>query len=132
MILLVHFHIYFGLLLSKTAHLKGSSAKGQINRKLWGWGVWRLLWPLLAPDGLPFSKLNTPPSRLGLTSKDHTKYMKKKIAKNIALLFRSKPCLCKRYLLSLYYSCIHTHISQFNKAWGSTYILNLKKASTYN
>ena len=39
-----------------------------------------------------------------LTWKDHIRYTKNKIAKNIGLLFRSKACLTKKCLLSLYYS----------------------------
>ena len=63
-----------------------------------------------------------------LTWKDHTRYLENKIAKNIGLLFRSKPYLTKPMcLLSLYYSYIHTYISYANIAWGSTYISNLKK-----
>ena len=51
MILLVDFHVYFRLLLSKRTHLKGSSArKGHINRELWG-GLTPPL-PLPVPEGL--------------------------------------------------------------------------------
>ena len=53
-----------------------------------------------------------------LTWKDHTRYLENKIAKNIGLLFRSKPYLTKKCLLSLYYSYIHTYISYANIAWG--------------
>ena len=49
-----------------------------------------------------------------ITWKDH--YTENKIAKNIGLLFRSKPYLTKKCLLSLYYSYIHTHISYANIA----------------
>ena len=65
-----------------------------------------------------------------LTWTDHIKYTENKIAKNIGLLFRSKPYLRNKCLLSLYYSCIHTFISYANNAWGSTYILYLEKIST--
>ena len=43
-----------------------------------------------------------------LTWKDHIRYLENKIAKNIGLLFRSKPYLTKKCLLSLYYSYFHT------------------------
>ena len=65
-----------------------------------------------------------------LTWKDHIRYLENKIAKNIGLLFRSKPYLTKKCLLSLYYSYIHTYISYANIAWGSTYISNLKKINS--
>ena len=52
-----------------------------------------------------------------LTRKDHIKYTENKFAKNIGLLFRCKPYLAKKYLLSLYYSYIHTYISYANIAW---------------
>ena len=63
-----------------------------------------------------------------ITWKDH--YTENKIAKNIGLLFRSKPYLTKKCLLSLYYSYIHTYISYANIIWGSTYISNLKKINS--
>ena len=44
-----------------------------------------------------------------LTWKDHIRYLENKIAKKIGLLFRSKPYLTKKCLLSLYYSYIHTY-----------------------
>ena len=43
-----------------------------------------------------------------ITWRDHIRYLENKIAKNIGLLFRSKPYLTKKCLLSLYYSYIHT------------------------
>ena len=62
-----------------------------------------------------------------LTSKDHIKYIENKIAKYIGIVFRSKPYLNKKCLLSLYYSYIHSCISYANIAWGNTYLSNLKK-----
>ena len=43
----------------------------------------------------------------------HTKkkYTENKIVRNLGLLFRSKPYLTKKCLLSVYYSYIHTYIS---------------------
>ena len=58
------------------------------------------------------------------------KYIKSKTAKNIGLLFRSKPYLSKKCLLSLNYNYIHTYISYPNIAWGSTYISNLKQINS--
>ena len=46
-----------------------------------------------------------------LSWKDHIRHTENKIAKNIGLLFRSKPYLTTKCLLSLYYSYIHTYIS---------------------
>ena len=65
-----------------------------------------------------------------LTSKDHIKYIENKIAKCIGIIFRSKPYLNKKCLLSLYYSYIHSCISYANIAWGNTYLSNLKKISS--
>lgn len=65
-----------------------------------------------------------------LSWKEHIKYTENKIAKNTGLLFRAKPYLNKRCLLSLYYSYIHTYISYANIAWGSTYVSNLKKINS--
>ena len=45
-------------------------------------------------------------------------------------MFRSKPYLNKKCLLSLCYSYIHSYISYGNIAWGNTYLLNLKKISS--
>ena len=49
------------------------------------------------------------------------------IIQYIDLLFRSKPYLTKKCLLSLYYSHNHTYISSTNIAWGSTFMSKLKK-----
>ena len=65
-----------------------------------------------------------------LTWKDHTKYTENKIAKNIGILYRSKPYLNNKCLLSLYYSYIHSYISYANIAWANTYFSNLKKVNS--
>ena len=65
-----------------------------------------------------------------LTWKEHIKYIENKIAKNIGIIFRSKPYLNQKCLLSLYYSYIHSYISYANIAWGNTYLSNLKKISS--
>ena len=65
-----------------------------------------------------------------LTWKEHIKYIENKIAKNIGIIFRSKPHLNKKCLLSLYYSYNHSYISYANIAWGNNYLSNLKKIGT--
>ena len=62
--------------------------------------------------------------------KDQMRYLENKIAKDIGLLFGSKPYLTKKCLVSLYYSYVHTYKSYANIAWGSTYISNLKKINS--
>ena len=65
-----------------------------------------------------------------LTWRDHIKYIENKIAKNIGILYRPKPYLNNKCLLSLYYSYIHSYISHANIAWANTYFSNLKKVSS--
>ena len=43
-----------------------------------------------------------------------------KIAKNIGTLYKARPYLDKRALLSLYYSYIHSYLNYANTAWCST------------
>ena len=56
-----------------------------------------------------------------LTWKGHIKYTED----SIGLLFRSKPYLSKKCLLSLDYSYIYTYISYANIAWRSTNLKNI-------
>ena len=63
------------------------------------------------------------------TWEPHIKYIENKVAKGIGLLFKAKPFLNKQFLLTLYYSYMHSYINSGNVAWGSTYITNLKKPS---
>ena len=42
-------------------------------------------------------------------------------------MYRAKPFLDKESLLALYYSYIHSYLSYANFAWGSIYLINLKK-----
>ena len=65
-----------------------------------------------------------------LTWKDHIKYTENKIAKNIGILYRSKPYLNNKCLFSLYYSYIHSHISYANITMANTYFSNLKKVNS--
>ena len=59
--------------------------------------------------------------------KEHIKYIENKIAKNIGLLYKAKPCIDKHSLLSLYHSYIHSYINYGNITWGSTARSNLEK-----
>ena len=42
-------------------------------------------------------------------------------------MYRAKPFLDKKSLLSSYYSYIHSYVNYANLTWGSTYRTNLKK-----
>ena len=46
--------------------------------------------------------------------------MENKISKNIGILFKARPFLNKKSLLSLYYSYIHSYINYGSVSWGST------------
>ena len=59
--------------------------------------------------------------------KEHIKYIERKIAKNIGLLFKAKPYIDKYSLLSLHHTYIHSYINYGNIAWGSTTRTNFKK-----
>ena len=62
-----------------------------------------------------------------LSWKTHIKYTENKISKNIGILFKARPFLNKKSLLSLYYSYIHSYINYGSVSWGSTCRTNLKK-----
>ena len=62
-----------------------------------------------------------------LSWKEHIKYLENKIAKNIGLMYWTKPFLNKERLLALYCSYIHSYLNYAHLAWGSTYLTNLKK-----
>ena len=51
----------------------------------------------------------------------HLKYTENKIAKNIGLMYKTKPFLDKDSLLSLHFSYIHSYINCGNLAWVSTH-----------
>ena len=57
-----------------------------------------------------------------LTCKERIKYIENKIAKNIGIIFRSKPYLIKR-VYYLYTIAIFSYML----TWGNTYLSNLKK-----
>ena len=65
-----------------------------------------------------------------LSWKTHIKYIENKISKNIGILFKARPFLNKKSLLSLYYSYIHSYINYGSVSWGSTCRTNLKKINS--
>ena len=62
-----------------------------------------------------------------LTWKEHIKLTENEIAKNIGMLYKSRPYLDKRALLCLYYSYIHSYLNYANTTWCSTNKTYLKK-----
>ena len=58
-----------------------------------------------------------------LSWKTNIKYIENKISKNIGILFKARPFLNKKSLLSLYYLYVHSYGSV---SWGSTCRRNLK------
>ena len=59
--------------------------------------------------------------------KEHIRYTENKVAKSIGLLYKAKPFLGKHFLLTMYYSHIHTYLNYANLSWASTNRTNLKK-----
>ena len=64
-----------------------------------------------------------------LNWKEYIKYTEIKIAKNLVLLYKSRPVLERNALLAIYYSYMQTYINYANIAWGSTWRKNLKKVT---
>ena len=62
-----------------------------------------------------------------LSWKTHIKYIENKISKNIGILFKARPFLNKKSLLSLCYSYIHSYINYGSVSWGCTCRTDLKK-----
>ena len=56
--------------------------------------------------------------------------MENKISKNIGILFKARPFLNKKSLLSLYCSYIHSYINYGSVSWRSTCRTNLKKINS--
>ena len=54
------------------------------------------------------------------------KQLKKKLARNIGLLYRTKPYLDETSLKSIHFSYIHSYIKYANIAWASTRVTKLK------
>ena len=65
-----------------------------------------------------------------LSWKEHIKYNKNKISKNLGLLYKSKHYLNKRSLLTLYYCFIYICINYGTITWGNTNRKNLKKINS--
>ena len=65
-----------------------------------------------------------------LSWKTHIKYIENKISKNIGILFRARPFLNKKSLLSLYYSYIHSYMNHGKVSWWSTCRTNLKRINS--
>ena len=65
-----------------------------------------------------------------LSWKTHIKYIENKISKNIGILFKARPFLNKKSLLSLYYSYIHSYINYDSVSWGSSCRTNLRKINS--
>ena len=65
-----------------------------------------------------------------LNWKEHIKYTENKIAKNLGLLYKTRPFLERNAVLALYYSYIQTYMNYANIAWGSTCRTNLKKTNS--
>ena len=53
-----------------------------------------------------------------LSWKDHVSHVKNKVSKGIGIIAKAKPLLCKKSLLSLYYSFVYPHLSYCNHIWG--------------
>ena len=62
-----------------------------------------------------------------LSWKEHLKYNKNKISKNIGLIYKAKPFLDKDSLFSLHFSYTYSYINYVNLVWSSTHKTNLKK-----
>ena len=65
-----------------------------------------------------------------LNWKENIKYTKNKIAKNLGLLYKTRPFLERNALLALYYLYIQTYMNYPNIAWRSTCRTNLKKINS--
>ena len=64
-----------------------------------------------------------------LSRKEHIKYLKNKMAKNIGFMYRAKLFFDKESSLALYYYYINSYLNYNNLARGSTYLTNLKTYS---
>ena len=58
--------------------------------------------------------------------KEHIRTVKTKLAKNIELLYRTKPLLEEKSLKSIYFAYIHSYLDYANIAWASTCRTKLK------
>ena len=60
----------------------------------------------------------------------HIKYIENKISKNIGILFKARPFLNKKSLLSFCYSYIHSYMNYDSVSLGSSCRTNLKKINS--
>ena len=77
-----------------------------------------------------------------LSWKEHLKLTENEIAKNIQLIYKTKPYLNKDSLLTLYFSYIHSYINlvyfnlvyfnYVNLVWGSTHRTYLRKIKNFH
>ena len=65
-----------------------------------------------------------------LSWKEHLKLTKNKVAKNIGLIYKTKPYLNKDSLLALYFSYIHSYINYASLVWESTHRVYLRKINS--
>ena len=56
-----------------------------------------------------------------LKFEDHIRYIKGKVARGIGILFKAKPYLLEKTLLTLYYAFIHPYHAYCLIVWGTTY-----------
>ena len=57
---------------------------------------------------------------------EHIRTVETKLAKNIGLLYRTKPLLEEKSPRSIYFAYIHSYLNYANIAWASTYRTKLK------
>ena len=61
-----------------------------------------------------------------LSWKEHVRYISTKLAKSIGILGKAKKYICKKLLLSLYYSFIYPHLNYVVPVWGNCAQIHLK------
>ena len=62
---------------------------------------------------------------------EHICTVETKLAKNIGLLYRTKPLIEEKSLKSIYFAYIHTYLNYANIAWASTYKTKLETIHFY-
>ena len=62
-----------------------------------------------------------------LNWKKHIYYIAGKISREIGIFLKSRKCLNKEFLLTLYYCFIYPFLIYCNHVWGTTYKTNLSK-----
>ena len=61
-----------------------------------------------------------------LSWKEHVRYISTNLAKSIGILGKAKKYICKKLLLSLYYSFIYPHLNYVVSVWGNCAQIHLK------